>query len=124
MPLANLAGEEYFVNTSLKGIVNAAAAVPLAKADVQLSTKVVGIISSADEESGRARVTVQTQNGTTQTFDDIVMTIPLGCLKRGKHIFKPPLTSGLTAAIDSISVGNLEKAREAAETACRLEIPS
>jgi hypothetical protein len=117
VPLANSAGDEYFVNTSLKGIVDAAAAVPLAKADMQLSTKVVGIISSGDEESGRARVTVQTQNGTTQTFDDIVMTIPLGCLKRGKHIFEPPLTSGLTAAIDSISVGNLEKVREAAETA-------
>jgi hypothetical protein len=42
------------------------------------------------------------------------MAIPLGCLKAGKQVFHPPLTSGLTAAIDAISVGHLEKVRSLA----------
>jgi hypothetical protein len=102
-------GDEYFVETSLKSIVDAAAAVPLKKADVQLGTKVVGIVS--EENHQHRRVTVQTQIGRMQTFDDVIVTIPLGCLKRGMHIFSPPLTPVITAAVESISVGHLEKVR-------------
>lgn len=88
--------------------MDAAAAVPLAKAEVQLRVKVVGIASS-EAEAGRSCVTVETHGGIKQTFDGVIVTIPLGCLKRSKQIFHPPLTTGLTAAIDAISVGHLEK---------------
>lgn len=108
--LANSVGDEYFVNTSLKTILDAVAAVPLAGADVHLSTKVVGIASYGGQGAGRPRVTVETDAGTTHDFDEVVVTLPLGCLKRGKEIFTPPLTPSLTAAIDAISVGHLEKA--------------
>ncbi len=121
---ADSAGDEYFVNTSLKTIVDAVAAVPLARADVHLSTKVVGIASSSNEGVGQSRVTLETGTGTTQSFDEVVVTLPLGCLKRGKEIFSPPLTPGLTAAIDAISVGHLEKASRLAEIACDVWIPS
>lgn len=117
MPLTNSVGDEYFVNTSLKSILDAVAAAPLAGADVHLSTKVVGISSSGNAGVGQSHVTVETDTGTTQSFDEVVVTLPLGCLKRGKEIFSPSLPPGLTAAIDAISVGHLEKARDVAESA-------
>lgn len=122
--LANSVGDEYFVNTSLKTILDEVAAVPLAGADVHLSTKVEGIASSDGQGVGRSRVTVKTDTGTTHDFDEVVVTLPLGCLKRGKDIFTPPLTPSLTAAIDAISVGHLEKARVVERAACAHWTPS
>ncbi|KAB5583441.1 hypothetical protein GE09DRAFT_302154 [Coniochaeta sp. 2T2.1] len=102
-------GDEYFVNASLGDILREVAAVPLARADLQLSTKVVGIRSSEGRTAGRSQVTVLTHSGAEQGFDEVVVTLPLGCLKRGNDLFDPPLAPGLTDAIDSISVGHLEK---------------
>lgn len=112
--LADSVGEEYFVAGSFRSILEEAAQVPLAHADVQLVAKVISVTSSAsaDQVSGRQGVTVLTEGGETQSFDDVVVAIPLGCLKMGtqvKQIFDPPLTPGLTAAIDAISIGHLEK---------------
>jgi hypothetical protein len=112
--LADLVGEEYFVAGSFRSILEEAARIPLVHADVQLGAKVVSVTSSAsaDQVSGRQGVTVMTEGGKTQSFDEVVVAIPLGCLKMGtqvKQIFDPPLTPGLTAAIDAISIGHLEK---------------
>jgi monoamine oxidase len=90
---------------------------------MHLSRKVVGVASLGNDRVGNSRVTVETDTGTMQTFDEVVVTLPLGCLKRGK-IFSPPLTPSLTAAIDAISVGHLEKARDVTSVASDLWIPS
>jgi Flavin containing amine oxidoreductase len=42
-------------------------------------------------------------------FDEVVMTAPLGWLKRNKDVFIPALPPRLSQAIDSISYGDLEK---------------
>jgi hypothetical protein len=54
-------------------------------------------------------VTVVTGDGNRQVFDGVVMTTPLGWLKRNKAAFMPGLGRRLLNAIDSISVGHLEK---------------
>lgn len=109
--LANVSGDEYFVASSFKTILDEAAELPLAKANVQMSTKVIGITAflKGDKTGFAQCVHVQTDKGVVQTFDEIIVAVPLGCLKRNKHMFIPPLQPNLTAAIDAISVGHLEK---------------
>ena len=54
-------------------------------------------------------MTVVTEDGRRQAFDGVVMTTPLGWLKLNKDGFTPSLDRRLLDAIDSISVGHLEK---------------
>ena len=87
---------------------------PLAKADMQLGTRVVRFVTSDSCKDQGRQVTVETDRELTQSFDEVVVTLPLGCLKRGKEMFDPPLNPTLTTAVDAISVGHLEKARPVA----------
>ncbi|KAH0537688.1 hypothetical protein FGG08_005553 [Glutinoglossum americanum] len=92
---------------SLPPILDCVAKLPLLAADVQLSKRVTDIESQ--NNSNGERVVVTTEDGETQIFDEIVMTTPLGWLKRNKEAFTPPISPRLTKAIDSISYGHLEK---------------
>jgi hypothetical protein len=56
-------------------------------------------------------VKVQVRGGQEFEFDEVVVTAPLGWLKRNKLAFQPPLPGKLSEAIDSISYGCLEKVR-------------
>ena len=49
------------------------------------------------------------ESGETLFFDEVVMTAPLGWLKRNKHAFEPELPQRLTRAIDAIGYGHLDK---------------
>ncbi|KAL8698942.1 MAG: hypothetical protein Q9201_006288 [Fulgogasparrea decipioides] len=85
-----------------------------AQANIQLSTKVTSVRSSAstaDEDSldGSSGVTVTTAQNTTSEYDEVVMTAPLGWLKRNLSTFHPPLPPRLQTAITNISYGRLEK---------------
>jgi len=56
------------------------------------------------------KVTVTTAAGEKLPFDDVVITAPLGWLKRNKDTaFTPALPEGLSQAIDNINYGRLEK---------------
>ncbi|KAK5304874.1 hypothetical protein LTR99_003940 [Exophiala xenobiotica] len=56
------------------------------------------------------RVTVTTSTGETHTFDEVVITCPLGWLKRNlTRAFTPPLPTRLSQAITHINYGRLEK---------------
>jgi len=77
----------------------------LASAEIKLNKKVINVKSA----TGDKRVAVETGDGQVETFDEVVMTTPLGWLKRNKDVFTPPLSNRLHEAIDSISVGHLEK---------------
>ena len=81
---------------------------PLLVADVQLSKRITAIESQNGGNNG-GRVVVTIEGGETQTFDEVVMTTPLGWLKRNKKAFTPPLSPRLVKAIDSISYSHLEK---------------
>lgn len=54
-------------------------------------------------------VRVSAKSHSTQSFDEVVMTAPLGWLKQNLAAFHPPLPPRLTKSIDSISYGRLEK---------------
>lgn len=55
------------------------------------------------------QVTLTTGSGERFQFDEVVITCPLGWLKRNKSAFVPSLPPRLLQAIDSISYGRLEK---------------
>ncbi|KAI9813413.1 MAG: hypothetical protein M1827_004088 [Pycnora praestabilis] len=96
-------GENLFVASTYKAILHRVAKVALAKADVQLENKVAKI------ESRESSVVVTTTTGVSQTFDEVVVTAPLGWLKRNKESFLPKVPPRLSKAIDSISYGQLDK---------------
>lgn len=77
------------------------------RAEIHLSTKVGGIESTHNERKD-PMVLVRTDNGNFQ-FDEVVVTVPLGCLKRGKPTFCPPMPPRLDRAIQNASYSSLEK---------------
>ncbi|KAK5062974.1 hypothetical protein LTR84_005050 [Exophiala bonariae] len=78
---------------------------------VQLETEVIHVellSEGAQSEGGKVRIT--TAASEKQTFDDVVVTAPLGWLKRNKdNVFTPALPARLSQAIDNINYGRLEK---------------
>jgi hypothetical protein len=80
----------------------------LERADIKLGERVVEV-SSVEREIIGGQVVLKTEKGERFSFDEVLMTTPLGFLKRNKHMFKPPLPPRLLEGIDAVSVGRLEK---------------
>jgi predicted NAD/FAD-dependent oxidoreductase len=57
----------------------------------------------------RRKAMIYTHTGEVLEFDEVVLTAPLGWLKKNLGAFEPPLPSRLQQAIHSISYGCLEK---------------
>lgn len=74
-----------------------------AQASIKLNQAVVKIDTSKD------KITISTASGESHTFDEVVVTCPLGWLKQNLSAFTPTLPPRLTSAIESISYGRLEK---------------
>ncbi|KAL4945152.1 hypothetical protein BDV06DRAFT_219542 [Aspergillus oleicola] len=108
-------GSNYFVASTYKDILKQVSAAALQHADIRLNQPITKIDSkpathSTDSNTPRQnKVTLTTQSGSSHTFDEVVVTCPLGWLKRNKDAFTPALPPRLSAAIDSISYGRLEK---------------
>ena len=102
--------EELFVETNYKAILAAIAKPALEKAEIKLNTRVLGVHTTERETKG-GKVSLTIDSGETLSFDEVIMTTPLGWLKKNKHVFSPSLPPRLTAGIDAISVGHLEKVR-------------
>ena len=81
---------------------------PLAQARVQFDTVMVSV---ENRPGGPRPVCLRTSDGEEQFFDDIVVTTPLGWLKKHKESI-PQLSSRIASAVDSISFGKLEKVYE------------
>ncbi|KAI9697801.1 MAG: hypothetical protein M1836_004477 [Candelina mexicana] len=96
-------GETLFNASTYKAILDRIAETAIAKAEIQFSTKVVGVESRRDE------VIIRAETGSPQTFDEVVMTAPLGWLKRNQAAFDPALPPRLSEAIESLGYGHLEK---------------
>lgn len=73
---------------------------------MKLSTKAVHITTSDDRVG---KVTILTDKGESLVFDEVVVTAPLGWLKKNQDIFVPSLPDRMTQAIGSIGYGCLEK---------------
>ncbi|CAK4030581.1 flavin containing amine oxidase like [Lecanosticta acicola] len=114
-------GENPFVAGTYVDILQAVADPAKKAADIMLNTEVVEISSTGngatnDYYSGqphgsnpRTRPSVRTAQGQVLSFDEIVVTTPLGWLKRNKAAFHPELPPRLSSAIDNISYGQLDK---------------
>ena len=100
--------ENLFMASTYKSILDLIAKGALAKAELRISAKVTSIKSNIP--SGQApSVTITTASGDTIKFDEVIVTCPLGWLKRNIPSFSPALPSRIATAIEHISYGRLEK---------------
>jgi hypothetical protein len=104
--IANILLENLFCAGTYKKILDLIAEPALKKAHIKLLTKVNRI------ETDSEKVKVFTEESTVYEFDEVVMTAPLGWLKRNEQAFDPPLPPRLSQAIDAIGYGSLEKVRQ------------
>lgn len=81
----------------------------LQRAEIRYNQPVVRIEAHPRKTNTEHHVTLSTADGQLHQFDGVVVTCPLGWLKRNKSSFTPDLPPGLTQAIDHISYGRLEK---------------
>ncbi|KAL4906182.1 hypothetical protein BDW74DRAFT_190231 [Aspergillus multicolor] len=104
-------GSNYFVASTYKDILAQVSKTALEKADIRLNQPIVNIHSKPiiQGTSTRREITLTTPAGENYTFDEVVVTCPLGWLKRNKAAFTPELPPRLSTAIDAISYGRLEK---------------
>jgi hypothetical protein len=121
-------GENAFIAGTYQRILQEIAANALARAQILLDTEVQHIEtrllpnpSKANNELegtqrwsagelAEPKVLIHTASGLPREFDEVVVTAPLGWLKQHKKLaFTPPLPLRLSAAIDNISYGHLEK---------------
>ncbi|KEY72048.1 hypothetical protein S7711_00065 [Stachybotrys chartarum IBT 7711] len=100
-------GENVFCAGTYKNILNKVAQPAIAGADIIYNTK-VSKISYRITANDKVKVEVEGQ-ARTALFDEVVMTAPLGWLKRNLEAFEPPLPARLTEAIASLGYGCLEK---------------
>jgi hypothetical protein len=76
-------------------------------AEILLGTEVLSIESIADtKETPKICISTADQNF---EFDDVVVTVPLGCLKQEHPKISPPLPSSINLAIRNTSYSRLEK---------------
>jgi hypothetical protein len=99
-------GENLFCAGTYQKILERIAKPALEGAEIQFRTKATKI--ETDEEK-QGKVVVTTQDEKRLEFDDVVVTAPLGWLKKNERAFNPPLPPRLSKAIGSIGYGCLEK---------------
>ena len=100
--------DDCFIPTNYQKIIARISAVPLAQAQLQLDT----VMKSVETRSSAPRpICLTTSGGKEQYFDDVVVTAPLGWLKRHKESIHQ-LHPRIAKAIDSISFGRLEKVQD------------
>lgn len=99
-------GENPFVAETYHKILDAVAGPAKKGADIRLGQEVVEINSAGEK---RAQASLQTADGEAHGFDEIVVSCPLGWLKKNKSAFEPQLPARLSSAIGNISYGTLDK---------------
>ncbi|KAL0935684.1 flavin-containing amine oxidoreductase [Colletotrichum truncatum] len=98
--------ENLFCAGTYKQILDEVAKPAVEGAEIKFQTKVDKISYPANLEE---KVKVQIQRGKTLEFDEVVVTAPLGWLKRNPDAFEPALPARMVKAIDAIGYGCLEK---------------
>jgi monoamine oxidase len=99
-------GENLFVAGTYEKVLKKIAE-PALKTDVRFGHKVTKIVSKEVEDG--LRVTVEVEGKESQSFDEVVMTAPLGWLKRNMAAFEPELPERLKQGIKAIGYGHLDK---------------
>ncbi|KAM0270231.1 hypothetical protein ACHAQH_009513 [Verticillium albo-atrum] len=101
-------GEELFVESNYSKILAKIVEPVESRARIVLNTYVESVSSPETREPG-GKVKLGTRNGDFLDFDEVVITTPLGWLKRNQEAFKPRLPPRISSAIESISLSQLEK---------------
>ncbi|EJT76006.1 hypothetical protein GGTG_05931 [Gaeumannomyces tritici R3-111a-1] len=104
----SLHGKDMHVSGCHGKVVQHLAAKVMASADVHLSTKVKSV-ESIVKKGKDPRILLTTERGLRLRFDEVVVTVPLGCLKRHKPFFKPPLPAQICQSIANMTYSSLEK---------------
>ncbi|KAL9634831.1 MAG: hypothetical protein Q9164_003846 [Protoblastenia rupestris] len=102
-------GENLFLASTYKSILDRVSHEGLAKVDLHLNTKVTSIASQQTADPSPQTIDVTTAEKISHSFDEVVMTAPLGWLKRNLSTFKPPLPPQISQSIHHIAYGRLEK---------------
>ncbi|KAL3957307.1 hypothetical protein ACCO45_007885 [Purpureocillium lilacinum] len=102
-----LDGDNLYVSGSHEAIVRRIAEYVLSRAKIHFSTKVTSVESTITE-GGDPIVVVRAENSCFE-FDEVVIAVPLGCLKREQPTILPPMASNLRQAIKNASYSSLEK---------------
>ena len=76
--------------------------------DVRLDTPVSSVKYTAGD-GDKGGVVVTTAAGEAIEGAACIVTVPLGCLKKGDIVFDPPLSDAKTGAIDRLGFGHLNK---------------
>ncbi|KAL8982291.1 MAG: hypothetical protein Q9205_003153 [Flavoplaca limonia] len=96
--------DNLFMASTYKDIMASLCSVASDKASLRLSCEVSNI-----SNNGIQNVAVEAVDGFRGVFDDLVVTTPLGWLKRNENVFSPPLTPRISVAIRSLGYGNLDR---------------
>ncbi|CAK7227480.1 hypothetical protein SEUCBS140593_006590 [Sporothrix eucalyptigena] len=103
-------GEEMFVASNYRAIFDVIAKPAQDEAKILLGKRVVSVMTSDDARVSSGQVQVTTTDGEVFSFDEVVMSTPLGWLQKNKAAtFQPALPDRLSAAIDHLSFSYLEK---------------
>lgn len=108
-------GENLFVAGTYKKVLEKIAA-PANKAGIKFEHRVTKLASTSGNESTDSCVTVEVEGRESETFDEVVMTAPLGWLKTNLDAFEPALPKRLQEGIAAIGYGHLDKVRSRSYT--------
>jgi hypothetical protein len=100
-------GENLFVAGTYQKVLQKISE-PALKAEVKFGHKVTRIVSHEGEEDPKTVVEIDGQE--SESYDEVVMTAPLGWLKRNMAAFEPQLPQRLKEGIEAIGYGHLDKA--------------
>ncbi|KAI1110484.1 hypothetical protein F5Y14DRAFT_465651 [Nemania sp. NC0429] len=101
---SGLSGQDLFIASTYKGIIDMLLATVRKRAIVRLNCEVIRITHNRN-----GVITVEAADGFKGSFDNVIVTAPLGWLKRNESVFSPPLTPKISTAIRSLGYGNLDK---------------
>jgi hypothetical protein len=102
-----LEGENLFCAGTYANVLEHVSVPVLKGADIRLNHVVNKISTGTTEHQTTVRVGLSGRND--ETFDEVIVTCPLGWLKRNKDVFEPELPMRMSQAIDQLGYGNLDK---------------
>lgn len=97
-----------FVESSYSAILDRISKTATERAELLLGRRVVSIRTPEERTSGKQSC-VTTDDGSVREFDEVVMSTPLGWLKKYPECFNPSLPPRLRAAINNLTLSQLEK---------------
>ena len=98
-------GDNSFVAGTYQDILQDMGSTAMAKAEIYFNTEVVRLSSRTDPSQKRHTTTVRTTAGEERVFDEVVVTAPLGWLKKHQRTaFDPPLPGRVSQAIENMWV--------------------